>query len=215
MSEKNRHFTVREATEADYAGAIEALTNAFEHDPVMSHAMGGTHQGAKIRELFEFQIRNTYASKGKIDIAVDENDTILGAALWLSPEGQKGNLLADLRALPQYTKLLGRSLFSAVITEIKLLRARPAFDHWYLYTIGVHESARSCGVGSALLDYRLARTGRCGSYLEASTYRSASLYRRHGFTELGAFKGGKPAVGMWHPAPVSLIDEHLPTSSTK
>ena len=33
MAEENRYtFTVRQATEADWPGVIDALTSAFEHD---------------------------------------------------------------------------------------------------------------------------------------------------------------------------------------
>lgn len=208
MDTKTYDFTVREATEADYPGVIEALTNAFEHDPVMNKAMGGDGRTETVRSLFEFQLRTTYAPKGTIDIAVTESGKVLGAALWLSPEAQKGNLLADIRALPDYYRVLGRGLARATVTELRLLAARPKFDHWYLYTIGVHEDARGHGIGSHLLDYRRERLGEVPAYLEASTYRSASLYARHGFVELFRFKGGKPALGMLHPAPVSQVSLH-------
>lgn len=207
---ENHDFTVREATEADYPGVIEALTNAFAHDPVMSKAMGGDGRIDTVRALFDFQIRTTYGPKGTIDIAVTPDGTVLGAALWLSPEAQKGNLIADLKALPDYYKVLGRGLLKATITEFRLLAARPKFEHWYLYTIGVHDTARGHGIGSHLLDFRRKQLGEHPAYLEASTYRSASLYARHGFIELFRFKGGKPALGMLHPAPTTQISKHLP-----
>lgn len=200
-------FTVRQAREADYPGVIEALTNAFKDDPVMSMAVGGKGRADLVSALFDFQICTTYGPKGIIDIAVTEDGKVLGAAIWISPEGQKGNLLADIKALPAYYRVLGRNLPKATVTELKLLAARPKFDHWYLYTIGVHEDARGQGVGSHLLDFRRTQLGEYPAYLEASTYQSAALYARHGFVELFKFKGGKPALGMLHPAPVSQIDK--------
>lgn len=205
MSQTTYEFTVREATPADWPGVIEALTNAFTQDPVMSKAMGGAGKTQRVRDLFDFQIRTTYGPKGTIDIAVTDDGKVLGAAMWLSPQAQKGNLLADIISLPSYCKVLGTGIFRAVSTELKLLAARPKFDHWYLYTIGVHEDARSNGVGARLLDYRRSRLGTMPAYLEASTYRSAALYARHGFVELFPFKNGKPAVGMLHPAPESRL----------
>lgn len=202
-------LNVREAQDFEIEGAIEALAHAFQTDPVMSMAVGGEHKLETIRELFRFQIDTTYQKNGKIDVAVDETGKVLGAALWIDPEGQRGNFLTDLRSLPRYFKILGIALPQGVLTELRLLRARPQFKHWYLYTIGVHANARSQGVGAALLDFRRQQLGEYPAYLEASTFRSAALYRRHGFFELGTFKGGKPAVGMWHPAPSSSIDAAL------
>lgn len=204
-----RTFEVHEAQDSEIEGAIEALSDAFQTDPVMSMAVGGLNKLSTVRRLFRFQIETTYKPRGKIDVAVDEEGTVLGAALWLNPEGQKGNFLGDVKALPRYFRILGLALPRGVITELKLLRARPKFKHWYLYTIGVHSDARSRGVGGALLDFRRQQLGESPAYLEASTFRSAALYRRHGFFELGTFKGGKPAVGMWHPAPSSSIDAAL------
>lgn len=201
-------YNVRQATEADYPKAIEALANAFKDDPVMSTAVGGKGRADLVSALFDFQIRTTYGPKGVVDIAVTEDGTVLGAALWISPQGQKGNLLADIKALPDYYKVLGRNLPKATITELKLLASRPKFDHWYLYTIGVHEDARGQGVGSQLLDFRRQQLGEYPAYLEASTYDSAALYARHGFVEMFKFKGGKPALGMLHPAPISQIEKN-------
>ncbi len=202
-------FTVREATEADYPGVVSALTDAFEADPVMSQAMGGAHRAKKVKALFEHQISSTYGPKGNIDIAVAEDGFVLGAALWIDPQGQKGGFLDDLRSLPSYARALGFALPAAVVTEMKLLAMRPRFPHWYLYTIGVHTDARDHGVGGALLDFRTARLGEYPAYLEASTFRSAALYRKRGFVELGRYRSEAPAVGMWHPAPVSAIDSAL------
>ncbi|MFW0110962.1 GNAT family N-acetyltransferase [Rothia sp. CCM 9416] len=200
-------YSVRQATEADYPAVTQTLTNAFKDDPVMSEAVGGKGRADLVAALFDFQIRTTYGPKGLIDVATDREGKIVGAALWLSPQGQKGNLLADIMALPDYYKVLGRNLLRATMTELRLLAARPKFDHWYLYTIGVHETARGQGVGGLLLDFRREKLGEYPAYLEASTYRNAALYSRHGFVELFRFKSGKPTLGMLHPAPISQLEK--------
>lgn len=201
---------VREATPEDIEGAIEALTDGFSKDPVMSDALGGSMKTHRIHALFEFQIRTQFSrpSQGRVDVAVDENGKVLGAALWATPE-KSTSFLEELKQLPEYFNVLGPSLISAARAEYKLLKARPVFKHWYLYTIGVHADARGYGVGSALLDFRCQQLGTYPAYLEASTYRSAALYKRHGFVEMGGYgKLSKAATGMWHPAPVSEIDAH-------
>lgn len=205
-------IVVREATPADIDGAIDALVDGFSKDPVMSGAMGGTMKTERIRKLFEFQIRTQFSKpdQGRVDVAIDENGRVLGAALWATPN-KSTSFLDELRHAPEYVRVLGSSLVSAALTEYKLLKARPVFKHWYLYTIGVHAEARGHGVGSALLDFRREQLGEYPAYLEASTYNSAALYKRHGFVEMGGYgKLSKAAIGMWHPAPVSTIDAHRP-----
>lgn len=208
MSDLKYEYTVREARTEDYPGTIDALADAFSKEPVMSQAMGGYGKYEKVASLFKFQIDATYAEKGNIDIAVTDDGKVLGAALWLSPEGQKGNFAQDVRSLPTYIKLLGKNAPSAITTELKLLAARPKFPHWYLYIIGVHEDARNHGIGSALLDYRLEKLGQYPAYLESSTFRSGKLYKKHGFIELFPFKGGKPAIGMLHEATTTNLSQN-------
>lgn len=199
---------MREATPADIAGAIDALVDGFSKDPVMSDAMGGSMKIDRIRALFELQIRTQYSNpqQGRIDVAVNEDGKVLGAALWATPE-KSASFFDELRLARDYIRVLGSSLISAARTEYKLLKARPVFKHWYLYTIGVHEDARGQGVGSALLDFRREKLGEYPAYLEASTYDSAALYKRHGFVELGGYGNlSKAVMGMWHPASVSAIE---------
>ncbi|WP_346844855.1 GNAT family N-acetyltransferase [uncultured Rothia sp.] len=209
MLEVDGGFHVREAEESDMEGVIETLSDAFRADPVMGMALGGMHRINKIRRLFNFQIESTYKDAGKIDVAVDADGTIIGAALWIGPDAQRQSFQRDLKNIPAYLKILGTSFPSGIYTELMLLRARPRFEHWYLYTIGVHSNARGRGVGGQLLDFRRHQLGQHPAYLEASTIRSAALYRRHGFVELGEFPGGKPALGMWHPPVESPIDKML------
>lgn len=114
-------FEVREAREEEYAGAAVALANAFAYDPVMSQAMGGAGQEEKVRRLFDFQIRKTYAPRGRVDVAVDAQGQVLGAALWISPQGQKGSLLQDIVSLPSYFRVLGKSLLPGAVTDLRLI----------------------------------------------------------------------------------------------
>ena len=207
MPHQQAGFTIREAQPVDYPGAIEALTDAFSTDPVMIEAFGGAMDRAKLTELLKFQVNTTYAPKGKIDVAVDDNNTVLGASLWVDPQGQKGGMVSDVMRFPRFAKILGSSIVPASKLELRLWAARPRFDHWYLYTIGVRAGQRSRGIGAGLLDYRLQRLGGYPAYLEASTHRSAALYRRHGFIDLSEFPSGKPALGMWYPVPEQTSPE--------
>lgn len=207
MSEQ---IIIRQATKADLPGAVEALVDAFKKDPVMSRALGGQMRIRRLRALFTFQIEHHFAQEeyGIIDVAVDDQGTVLGAALWESPE-RKNDLMKDLHSVRGYAKALKLGLARAALVEVGLLRARPVFTHWYLYCVGVHGSDRGKGVGGALLEYRCQQLGEYPAYLEASNYDAAALYRRHGFIEMGGFgKLSNAVLGMWRPSPVSAIDKN-------
>ena len=106
----------------------------------------------------------------------------------------------------KYLKILGaRALRHVIATDIYIRKHRPAFDHWYLHTIGVRATAQGRGVGSALLEHGITRFNGTAAYLEASTPRSATLYTRHGFVPVGTYKGTSPAAGMLYPATIDGV----------
>ena len=92
-----------------------------------------------------------------------------------------------------------------IATDIYIRKHRPAFDHWYLHTIGVRATAQGRGVGSALLEHGITRFNGTAAYLEASTPRSATLYTRHGFVPVGTYRGTSPAAGMLYPATIDGV----------
>lgn len=104
---------------------------------------------------------------------------------------------------PEYAAALGPHLWRGLRAEQVAQRYHPHYDHWYLYVIGASPAAQGRGVGRALLEHGLARADSAGdaAYLEATTPRSAALYRRLGFVDLGNQPSG--TTGMWRPAKVT------------
>ena len=78
-----------------------------------------------------------------------------------------------------------------------MAKYHPDEPHWYLPLIGVDPAQQGKGLGDALMRHALVRCDRAGqpAYLESSNPRNISLYRRHGFEELGTIQAGSsPAL---------------------
>jgi ribosomal protein S18 acetylase RimI-like enzyme len=131
-----------------------------------------------------------------------------GAALWLA-------LTADEAAHQEAPG--GPSRFGASGPRLRALGEALAerhpgdAPHLYLPCMGVLPGRRGAGLGSALLRHRLARADAdgLGTYLEASSPRSRSLYRRHGFEDLGApvrVADGPPLWPMWRPPSTPTLE---------
>ncbi len=107
------------------------------------------------------------------------------AALWLAP-----GVKPDAEAVD---KVLQESVRSEIREDLERLFVQMDEHHptdkacWYLPMIATDPAHMSQGLGSALLVNALARCDRDGAlaYLEATTTRSAVLYRRYGFEIVG------------------------------
>ena len=79
----------------------------------------------------------------------------------------------------------------------QMAKYHPDEVHWYLPLIGVDPAHQRRGHGDALMRYALEQIDRekVAAYLESSNPRNLSLYRRHGFEELGTIQvGSSPAI---------------------
>ena len=196
---------VRDAQHFEIDTVARLLGEAFAVDPSARRIVGDRAPGDAAEELtglLEVIIRHHYLPAGRVDVAVGEDGTMLGAALWDRPGSSLG-LKAQVLAAPRYLRLVGRRLPAVARDGLRFRGYPPKFPHWYLYMLGARPEARGKGVGTALLDHGLERAGDDPAYLEASTPASAALYERVGFVPLGespvATPGYAPEIGMWRP----------------
>ena len=72
----------------------------------------------------------------------------------------------------------------------QMAKYHPEEAHWYLPLIGVDPAHQRRGHGDALMRFALEQIDRekVPAYLESSNPRNLSLYRRHGFEELGTIQ---------------------------
>ncbi|GAB78276.1 Acetyltransferase (GNAT) family protein [Austwickia chelonae] len=196
---------VRAAGVSEYPAVAALLGQAFCDDPSLGPVVRGSGDpAARLARMFAQQIEEVFAREGAVDVLTDAGGRLVGASLWAEPGAWGSSWWAGLRALPASALALGRCLPAALRSERACASRHPTFPHWYLYVVGAAVDARGHGVGTALLRHGLSRADAEGApaYLEATTPRSALLYERWGFVEMGPVPnplGDQEAVGMWRP----------------
>jgi len=204
-------ITAARPDQLDAAAAV--LAEGFRDDPVMfGFVPRGRRRHARLVDLFAAMMRSIPAGRRTVDVAVTDDDgDVVGAAVWEAPLARPSSPLrlpvssAELGQLPRYLRALGLGgLVPAVRHQATLAAPRPRLPHWYLGEIAVGDAARGLGVGTSLMEHRLATVDERGeaAYLESSTERNRALYRRMGFVELGPIRGlpGATPAAMWRPA---------------
>lgn len=205
--------TISAARPDQLDSAAAVLAEGFRDDPVMlGFVPRGPRRHARLVDLFAAMMRSIPTGRRAVDVAVVDGDGgVVGAAVWEAPRTRASSPLrlpvswAELGQLPRYLRALGLGgLVPAARHQSTLAAPRPRLPHWYLGEIAVGDAARGLGVGTSLIEHRLAIVDeRCEAvYLESSTERNRALYRRMGFVELGSIRGlpGATPAAMWRPA---------------
>ena len=202
-------ITAARPDQLDAAAAV--LAEGFRDDPVMrGFVPRGPRRHARLVDLFAAMMRSIPRARRTVDVAVVDGD-VVGAAVWEAPRTRASSPLSlpvsweELGQLPRYLRALGLvGLVPAARHQATLAAPRPRLPHWYLGEIAVGDAARGLGVGTSLIEHRLAAVDEAGdaAYLESSTERNRALYRRMGFVELGPIRGlpGATPAAMWRPA---------------
>jgi ribosomal protein S18 acetylase RimI-like enzyme len=159
---------------------VNILVRAFSADPVARWIYPDSQQYAANFPNFVKAFAGAAFDHGSAHCVEDFS----GAAIWLPP-GVHANDKA-LAAILQDTIPERRQAEVCGLFE-QMDKWHPAEPHWYLPMIGVDPARQGKGYGSALLKHALARCDEVGglAYLEASSCKSARLYRRHGFELTG------------------------------
>ncbi|PRY54118.1 acetyltransferase (GNAT) family protein [Knoellia remsis] len=178
--------TVREMRQGERKDAAAALATAFRYDPV-NRFIGSRPERDRI--LWDTLLRFQHGDAASVDLAVDGR-RVVGVGVW-DPPGHAPSLMSRLRAGPGFLRALGRDARKGAQVEEWMARHRPQEPFWYLAHLGATEPGK--GVGSALLNYRLAQLDREGgrtAYLENSNERNLRLYERFGFEVTSRLDGG-------------------------
>lgn len=199
-------FHVVPAVPADLPAAADVLAEAFAYDPVIgAFVTPGPGRARRTATLFRAMLASS--RHGVVDLARRDDGEILGAALWEPPAAPAPwrSLVRQALELPAFVTALGPGGVLRAARRQQVLGAhRPSAPHWYLGEIGVARAGRRMGVGTALLQWRLAQVDARGeaAYLESSTPVNRRLYLRHGFQVRAAIVGipGAAPAAMWRPA---------------
>jgi GNAT superfamily N-acetyltransferase len=175
---------VRTAAPSEIDQCVATIVLAFSGDPVARWAFADPHT------YFETFPRFVRAFGGK---AFEQGSAHLivgcAAALWLPP----GVAPEEETMAALIESALAESNREAMFGMFEQMAAfHPAEPHWYLPLIGTDPVRQGKGFGAVLLGHALSICDEqtMPAYLEATSARSARLYRRHGFEALGTIQAG-------------------------
>lgn len=196
---------VRKASGAETGAIARTLARAFESDPVFGWVLPKSERRAAVLDpAFALFLRRIWLELGETYTSGDAD----GAAIWHPPGHWRQSLGEQLRLLPGFARVWGRSTPRALRGLTALERGHPSEPHFYLAVMGVAPGRQGRGLGSKLMHPVLSRCDeeRIPAYLEASTPRNRALYERHGFvttSEDRIARGAPPVWRMWRdPRPV-------------
>lgn len=176
---------VRTMTPDDENRAIDTIALGFAGDPMTRWVWPHAHQYLAAMPRFVRAFGGAAFSRGGAFCSED----YAGAALWLRPgvhpdEERLGELMESTASAA--AREAGGAIFE------QMAKYHPKEPHWYLPLIGVDPAHQGRGHGDALMRYALERLDRekVPAYLESTNPRNISLYRRHGFEELGTIQVG-------------------------
>lgn len=180
----------------------DVLAQAFDDDPPTRWMVRRERESARraaTRFFYRAALRHMGLPVGGV-LATAARDGVLSFA---PPGGWSLGWLPTLRMLPDWVRAVGVGrAWSSIRAAQAIEQLHPEVPHYYVFSMGVRPDAQGQGIGAALLRAVLGRADRdgVGTWLEATTERSARFYRRHGFEPRGVHRlpeGGPPMWLMW------------------
>lgn len=130
-----------------------------------------------------------------------ELGSFASVGIWMPP-GAEGDFLGALTLIQGV--IAAEKLDQANEIAAQMIDMHPAMPCWHLSWLGTDVTAQGSGFGTRLLTHGLELVDRehLPVYLESSNPRNQSLYRRHGFEQIGAILSGDspPIAAMLRPS---------------
>jgi len=194
-------MSVRLLERGDIAAAVDVLTSAFSGDPLLVWAFGARE---RLGMRASSRMTVTLWTRARSAYGYFENDRLVAVALYQKP-GDHVTVLRALRAGLWRMPLVSvpgtrRILYTFGVADdfkASLLRGEA---HFYLDTLGVHQSAARRGLGPRLLleslaDLRAQTPAPC--FLLTHVLHNATLYARLGFETVGECPVPKTPITFW------------------
>ncbi|MFE2998130.1 GNAT family N-acetyltransferase [Nocardia sp. NPDC059246] len=196
-------ITVRPAQMSDIPELARVLGIAFSDDPLITWLIrDDATRARRAAALFAAQARHHFVPLGGVEVACNDANSVVGAALWAPPGHWHVADTAMPPQLPGLAYAFRHRLLMAGRLADRMAAAHPREPHWYLAVIGSLPGVRGQGYGQALMRSRLERCDAEGipAYLESSKPQNVPYYERFGFDVTGtldATAGGPPLWPMW------------------
>ncbi|WP_225655814.1 GNAT family N-acetyltransferase [Streptomyces pseudogriseolus] len=178
---------IRTAGEDDRELVVRLLDEAFQNDPVSSWVFPGAEYRRATHHRLMAAFTDATLADGRVDLVEDGS----ACALWMSVPAEDPGHGGATEGEDEFAEL--RRAVDADNERVEMIgRLTVGIHpqgraHEYLWMIGVAPGRQGEGLGTALIGSVLDRCDREGraAYLEASSERSAVLYRRLGFEHIG------------------------------
>ncbi|WOJ96599.1 GNAT family N-acetyltransferase [Congregibacter brevis] len=194
------HSDVSQVVEDERARVFASLASAFAADPLMRWFF------PEAATFLEAATGDFYDAFGGGAIAAGtayRTPGFEGTALWYPP----GLGPDEERLVESMITTVRPSIHEDCIGLMgEMEKYHPKDDCWYLAVLGVDHAYQGRGHGAQLMKHVLAKVDDLGAkaYLESSNPLNMSLYKRHGFEEMGIIQCGSapPVVPMLREARV-------------
>jgi GNAT superfamily N-acetyltransferase len=200
---------IAQAERADLPAVAGMFAATLADDPVFAQIVPpGPQRPETLRAFFEVYVRSSIGEGRALDLAID-GDRIIGAAAW------------SFRAAGAYSPFEHTALVLGYVKALGVGRLIPPYQLWqrieqrrphsapgWLSPSGVVAARRDAGVGSALVQHRLALADADGveAYAESSTPADRRFLERLGFLG-GTDRRGRPTASL-HRLPARAITRH-------
>ena len=164
--------------------AITATSRAFWPDPMFGFFARTALDEHRMLPHFITAVMNDAMSHGEVDSVVI-NGRVVGTASWLRPGDAPRSWMRETRISLRCARALvrGRNRMKGIRLLDEMAKGHPTEPHWYLALLGVEPVFQGAGIGTALLEKRLAECDRTGvpAYLETQKPENVPYYGRFGF----------------------------------
>jgi GNAT superfamily N-acetyltransferase len=181
--------------------AEAVLCDAFRDDPIFRFYFPDPIMRAKVLRLFFNNVIRAHMRFSHVYAAMQE-DRIVGAAVWRTPDATANTLRDRLREFVTHRRLaaISRGAASGLSRGFASLEAaHPNVPHWYLFFIGLNSKLRGLGLGARLMAPVLAAADAANSicYLETPFSQTLPFYRDLGYEVSGEPRAFAGAPQLW------------------
>ena len=178
------------SSRAEMDSVLSCLALAFSADPVVRWVYP---EPAAFLAHFP-RVADLFGGGAFDHAAAYRNDDFTAVALWLPP----GVHPDEERLIPHFEKTVAAEKLDRLFSLFdQMARYHPEGPCRHLTFIAVDPARQGKGLGAALLEEGLRQCDRDGipAYLESTNPANLSLYRRHGFEQIGLIEAeGAPSL---------------------
>lgn len=200
-------FTLEKLTPPRLAAAAQAMSNAYQCDPLYTFVVPDADQRRRWLPILKRELLRNTLRYGETYIAVGADNSVRGVLALTPPHCYPHPWWTELRLF--WNVLLRPTPWCPTLSTVWPIRRYAAVfeeihypdPHWYVDTVGVDPAWQRQGVGKAFLQQTidLAQRSNLPIWLETQTAANVGYYEGFGFrvtVQKQPAPGGPPTWGM-------------------